>query len=80
MSLIDFLLSSYCAVNIDIFLLKLEVFVCQLVDQITLHNNGGNYVSIFIWALVFVLCDLENDFYKMYRMFPDFFHEIRTRA
>ena len=28
----------------------------------------------------FVLYDLENDDYKIYQMFPDFCHKIKTRA
>ena len=35
---------------------------------------------LFIYPLVFVLCDLENDVYKIYKMFPDSYHKIKTRA
>ena len=45
------------------------------------HNDGGKCVSdLFIKALVFVLCDLENDVYKIYKMFPDFYNKIKTKA
>ena len=31
-----------------------------------------------IKALVFVLCDLENDVYKIYKMFPDFYKKNKN--
>ena len=36
-------------------------------------------LRLFIYALVFILCDLENSVLKILKNLPDFSYEIKTK-
>ena len=60
--------------NIKDRLLRFFVVVIGMIME-------GNVSQIFyLGPSFFFLCDLENDVYKIYKMFPDFYNKIKTRA